>query len=111
MTPEKIFVSLDMAKKLKEAGWPQEEAFWWWAHIEGNEWDVFPDGYPYVKAFTRLAAPTATEILAYILEHDSGIVTWGYLFALLEEYLVNESNNLANASAALFCTRAELKFL
>ena len=69
-TPSTITVSLEWAKKLKEAGWPQSEPLHYW-HRNVGQW------YVYAKDFSEhdfnmvdganfpadVAAPTAEEIL------------------------------------------------
>ena len=71
-TPESIVTSLDWSKKLKEAGWPQEDAIWYWVghmlddNMEPTSWSLWPrekEEYreqwkPHIHA-----APTAEEIL------------------------------------------------
>ena len=72
--PESIVTSLDWSEKLKEAGWPQDSAFWWckWTNDKtppSQEWrlEYVATEYDFVTvtggAWERFAAPTAEEIL------------------------------------------------
>lgn len=46
-TPENIVVSLDWAKKLKEAEWPQgESVFWWWEDLLKGQPTALVDSLP-----------------------------------------------------------------
>lgn len=71
-TTESIVPSLEMCKKLKEAGWPQDDAVWYWVghmlndKMQPTSWTLWPrekEEYreqwkPHIHA-----APTAEEIL------------------------------------------------
>lgn len=63
MTPESIVVGLEQAKALKEAGWPQIDALYFWAVDE-----EVPVLYRSIDASAAdigcIAAPTASGILA-----------------------------------------------
>lgn len=63
MTPESITVSLDMAKKLKKAGWPQDALFYWCKYWETLDWEVREPEPAYTRDGNQVAAPTAEEIL------------------------------------------------
>jgi hypothetical protein len=67
MTAESITVSLEWAKKLKEAGWEQEGFLWWHQTMSGS-WE--PLTTPELRGCLTMrrvhvyyAAPTAEEIL------------------------------------------------
>ena len=65
MSIESHVVSLEMAKKLKEAGWKKETEFWW---SREKEQDKYKLTYSYSKfqsadPLPHFAAPLATEIL------------------------------------------------
>jgi len=65
MSIEYHVVSLEMAKKLKEAGWKKETEFWW---SREKEQDKYKLTYSYSKfqsadPLPHFAAPLATEIL------------------------------------------------
>lgn len=77
MPPEQNVTSLEWSKKLKEAGWPQEDSVFRWAiqkwgdyHVEpfveyalvGEMWNPITQE-PHHKTHTLIAAPTAEEIL------------------------------------------------
>jgi hypothetical protein len=71
MTPELIVVSLDYAKLLKEARWPQEYQLFWW--LRASQPIAIPNGmideenvrneWVVTHSFADFAAPTASEIL------------------------------------------------
>jgi hypothetical protein len=77
--PELIVVSIDMAKKLKEAGWDQNECLWRWVEFHGGvakghsdyesntRWELREKGSDY-NFDPRYAAPTAEEILRRLPE-------------------------------------------
>lgn len=54
-----ITVSLDMAKKLKEAGWPHLDTVHYWCHLDG----VYVAIALQHPRENEIAAPTAEEIL------------------------------------------------
>lgn len=78
--PESIAVSLEMAKKLKAAGWPQEDSvFHWQWHEDDGEWPSFsaPSEWSCYQMEASLddyddgdcfAAPSAEEILRRLPE-------------------------------------------
>lgn len=63
-TPQSICVSLDMAKKLKEAGWEQAGGWFWYERHDENEWSLC-DGHDCSGEPDEdlICAPTAEEIL------------------------------------------------
>ena len=66
-TPASFTVSLDWAKKLKDAGWPQDDALFWWHHWfdgEDRKTELQPSG---VSLTTFAAAPTAEDTGAWSL--------------------------------------------
>jgi hypothetical protein len=126
-TPETITVSLDWAKKLKEAGWPQVESFFEWRtpirqktrlHVR-TERDIG----------MGIAAPTAEEILAKLPvfvrkgNRSYRLELAKYLNpAFRVNYQKEGANNsltgadityksLANAAAKVYCHLAEQKLL
>ncbi len=128
MTPESITVSLEWAKKLKEAGWPQDEQ-------TVNHWRRKGEIYS-VGGFTTwcLAAPTAEEILRRLPDYigtEYVLVTvrdhpenkWSVNYIRISEKGVNyhpdhefrarpcDGDSLANAAAAMWCYLAENKLL
>lgn len=113
MTPESIVVSLDYAKRLKEAGWPQYrgEVFGWFEDASGD-WSVcvvesFPED-------DHIAAPTAEEILRRL---PSAVISFLPFEKSPWMVMVNEAGHdvcettLANAAAACYCYLAENKLL
>lgn len=77
-TPESIVVSLEWAKKLKDAGWPQgnyaedvRSHFYWYNTIDGlNNWKIISleDIRGLISKF-EIAAPTAEELLRRLPEY------------------------------------------
>ena len=64
MKPESICVSLETAKKLKEAGWDKETVFYWYEGDlsgDGELWSVL-EMEDVNEDFARYPAPTASEI-------------------------------------------------
>lgn len=62
---ENICVSLELAKQLKEAGYPQESLFYWWEDTYGIEKNAhLHDKEPHNPkgGWTIFSAPTASEI-------------------------------------------------
>ena len=78
MTPESICVSLTTAKLLKEKGWPQKEALFFWEKVQKEDWkltelsvmmqpvgsgeDQWPILDEAISLGDSLAAPTAGEL-------------------------------------------------
>lgn len=70
-THESLVVTLDLARKLKEAGWPQTESFFRWFHRDYLAGDgertvkdyVWVESRSYPNDELIAAAPTAEEIL------------------------------------------------
>ena len=128
-TPESICVSLEMAQRLKSAGWPQESIFRWielsdeqfilWtkSDYEGtmkedeefdgiHGWSIFAD------------APTAEEILRKLPMHSIHGNSKGYIVTVDDlhdekgRFAHHEQDfSLANAAAAMFLFLSENKFL
>lgn len=75
MTPESITVSLAWAKKLKEAGWPQESLFAWYIREPLRPDQIEPGvdtrtefvyqrvSRGWMKTLEHFSAPTAEELL------------------------------------------------
>lgn len=77
MTKEKlqpITVSLEWAKELRKAGWPQHGQFFYWWHLretghfdEKKQWKIVTkDDFAVTLDNERYAAPTASEIIRKI---------------------------------------------
>ena len=64
MKLEQICVSLELAKELKEAGYPQRALHWWGGIGNMDIWcdHVKEEMPPQEKRFTWYAAPTASEL-------------------------------------------------
>lgn len=62
MTLQQICVSLELAKQLKEAGYPQKSLFWW-APPDRSDIKQHISAYPGLRPEMAIAAPTASEIL------------------------------------------------
>lgn len=135
---EQITVSLEWAKKLKEAGWPQNSSLFWWAEfynkssttpdelfqqlVDDDEWDFgsinVMHGFResgYLKQLKRLSVPTAEEILQRLPMNDVTLTGDGRIFCCTYDkgFTSNDEvgDNLANAAAAMFCYLAERKLL
>ncbi|CAN5475199.1 hypothetical protein BH11PLA2_BH11PLA2_29810 [soil metagenome] len=129
-TPESITVSLDWAKKLKDAGWPQENGLHYWHGWEGDK-NTFlraTDGrVGTINAFHQMfAAPTAEEILRRLPEYltdgelryylnlfPAWVIRYSYpddeMGSIIKCH--NRDSSLANAAAAMWCNLAEQKLL
>lgn len=61
-----ICTSLELSKKLKEVGFPQESLFYWWVDVEdSDEEKIDPEvgiGKSRVSFMENISAPTAEEI-------------------------------------------------
>ncbi len=139
MTPESIVTSLEWSKKIKQAGWPQKEALWFWVHhyrAASDEylWELFERDED-DKVNEHLAAPTAEEILRKLpeeyvakdgkrLELSCGkkIKQHGLGYYVTyetprephdcdEACCTNDKHSLANAAAAMYCYLAENNLL
>ena len=132
--PESIVTSLDWSKKLKEAGWPQDDSYLFWCRHpispEPNEWElgksIIACLYPDTEFF---AAPTAEEILRRLPRYlastgglNMTLTITPYADKWTVEYLLPELGydnsvlpqthvSLANAAAAMYCYLAEQKLL
>lgn len=84
-------VSFDVARRLKAAGYPQTLARLGWAKKPGD------DSYRlYPVAESEVAAPNATELLAYYL--DGGTFSTVTAFARPREYLALDESDDARAA-------------
>lgn len=138
--PESIVVSLEMAKRLKEAGFPQDEEmeFWWMfeeAEDPDDQWACLgQDSDYFFNRKTDFAAPTAEEILRrlpaefkeepkwkdgigetwklgmYKLRESFWWVGYGYPDMLRTKH-TETAKTLANAAAAMYCYLAENSLL
>jgi hypothetical protein len=134
-TPESITVSLDWAKELREAGWPQQESsLYTWVQKGKDEEDWSESFLELSSICWRLvrvdtfhpdflcAAPTAEEILRrlppliinsnvpYHLDPTKKL----YMVSYDDENLtgkVEHGDSLANAAAATYCYLAECNLL
>ena len=78
-SPQQIVVSLEIAKRLAKAGWPQDEATFFWAlpkmkhyHKEQPDWELVYDGHC-EKALTNNAGYTReNEPLSYYISDIEG---------------------------------------
>ena len=132
-TSSDITVSLEWAKKLKEAGWLQDGAlFCWWLRIGHTEYELSPAIFLKNGEF---AAPTAEEILRRLPEaikypvrnaieyelfirpfDDSDERHWEVIYAKDIDNVDNTplhetTGTLANAAAAMYCYLADNKLL
>ncbi len=89
---EKYCVSLEIAKKLVEAGFKKETKFWWWKTYDTKEWKVYQKSD---KSTTQdiYPAPLSDEILE---EFDS----WedDLIFIFRDCFVVIHSNNILLAT-------------
>ena len=131
---EKHIVSLELSKKLKEVGYPQEGEFWWVKHKKLEEWclsdtpnrenNEFFDS----SNFIRVIAPLASELMerlplsiGYIppdIDPGYGLViqpvadrVYVYYFNGKKEYCRVYDTNLCNALAKMYIYLAENKLL
>lgn len=139
--PESLVVSLDYAKRLKEAGWPQYPSMFYWGYWTNNltppelEWRLDfvgdEDSFTVVMggAWDRFAAPTAEEILRRLPDMlDDCILQcsqspaperlWVCSYfsdtphpTIEGKYDVLCQDTLANAAAAMYCALAEHNLL
>ncbi len=126
-TPESITVSLDMARKLKNAGWLQSESHFIFIHSDADtklwsRWNT--GGEPrggYIDGSMSWAAPTAEEILRRLpaeVDDESLYVSsqrynglWVVYYGVHGERHQHLDDTLANAAAAMYCYLAEQKLL
>ena len=107
---EKYCVSLEIAKKLKEAGWKKPVKFWWklWKDIPSDEGHYII--VPVVNAsFTDFPAPLSDEILEELPDRlDGGWLTcqkvdlWEVGYEKEPMGKSWEDNSLPNALALMF---------
>ena len=133
-TSSDITVSLEWAKKLKEAGWLQDGAlFCWWLRIGHTEYELSPAIFLKNGEF---AAPTAEEILRRlpvyftkgnekrvmrIMKHEDGRYSVFYESYAIKTGMgelpyydipeIKKHDTLANASASMYCYLAENNLL
>lgn len=129
--PESICVSLEWAKKLKEASWPQDSLWFWVHHYIPNEnrgmtWEIFERDED-DRVNEHCAAPTAEEILrrlpskiekakaVSVLEiqslHTGGFAVY-YANVHDKEISIRPCDgSLANAAAAMYCYLSENNLL
>lgn len=135
-TPESIVVSLEWAKKLREAGWPQDECLFWWCPYltENSNGSPFvgylisntaepQDSHDWTKKAEIFADPTAEEILRRLprvyVEHlrvtpSPGASGWTVEYrrpGKMRAWVSREADTLANAAAAMYCYLSEQKLL
>jgi len=115
MTPTYV-TSLELSKKLKKAGYPQEGEFWWIANIKS--WDL-PElcykGYLYqYQDCNKIVAPLASELMerlpifTWICKHDiNGEYAIQNEIDLHKEY----DNNLCNTLAKMYIYLVEQRLL
>lgn len=118
------FVALDIAKKLKEAGFPQQECFFYHKTGPNNYWQVvtdnYDDGYPIRKegkigrrahGAKLYAAPAAEDILDQLkgrlqvnryLNGKWDLVWIGGLTERSESHRTKQSSYLAAAAAEMY---------
>lgn len=137
--PESIVVSLEWAKKLKEAGWPQEDWVFCWSirgrvARRGETVDVLRFRHNLGVCDSRrpidpIAAPTAEEILRRLPRHlpwkdDSDNTATLFVNIFPSSYRVGyspqwtkdawsspDAESLADAAAGCYCYLAEQKLL
>ena len=63
MKIENQVVSLELAKELKDAGYPQE-GVWWWCQYNSKEWGVNHR----LVGFNNIVAPTVAELGEALLD-------------------------------------------
>lgn len=124
--PGSIVVSLEHAKALKKAGWPQEDSYLHWCHhhsnasdsLDGMVWNVYQkDDDDRVNEW--IAAPTSEEILRMLpqLVNHFGLIiartpdNQGWEVAYLGGYKGFREPSLANAAAAMYCYLSENNLL
>lgn len=127
--PESIVTSLDWSKKLKEAGWPQNEGhFSWYRYSLTNsakEWYVECQWQNEGNHLEWMAAPTAEDILRRLPERLPGVFGdesllqiqplhgmsgWSVFYHSLGDD-DHSDKSLANAAAAMYYYLAEQKLL
>lgn len=139
MTPESIVTSLELSRKLKDAGYWESTAHWWiYPNEKHPDWPSKPfliteferDHYHQEEdVYDQLiAAPTAEEILRKLPDsvdtdidveilgmgrNDDGnwIVWYSCDDTTHNQTPVRIENSLANAAAAMYCYLAEQKLL
>lgn len=89
MKLEQQVPTLELCKKLKELGYPQEGLFWWIFHWMDNEkkkdWEIgFDRGWGIETSEvseTKLVAPTAVELGEWLVKEHNGLCSyyWSYI--------------------------------
>jgi len=66
--PELEVPSLELCKKLKELGYPQEGGGWYWDETVNYRWELYlyGDTPVHIKSQSVIKAPTCREILEWI---------------------------------------------
>lgn len=113
--PESIVTSLDWSRKLKEAGWPQYNAMFWWCPYMGESAysgdaairyrlkseNTF-GSHDWCKQAGSAAAPTAEEILREAARRRGERVQQLLDNYNLQFFLAQQDDHLANAAAAMW---------
>lgn len=119
--PESIVPSLDWCKKLKEAGWPQNEdsSVYWWSYVvraATGEWSWKVN--PKQGGYETYAAPTAEEILRRFPEEIKTAIRVNYWPSVGWRVQYDVPNgcactfgSLADSLAGIYCRLAEQKLL
>lgn len=118
ITPQSIIVSLEYAKLLKSAEWPQESTcFVWWSYNQETDWIVFERGTRNVDPSFCVAAPTCEDILRILpktIEQFQGttgrlyvnpytnMYEIGYSPTWDNQMLVKTERTLADAAASMW---------
>ena len=91
---EKHVVSLELSKKLKEVGYPQEGEFWWVSLMEDDgvcrKWDIvnLEGSRSYIVKF---AAPLASELMDACIRKSN--IVWKIFCSRHNEWLIYSSDN------------------
>lgn len=128
--------SLENCKKLKEAGYPQDDSYFYWVRVclwepgqstgNGNpyEWQLKPG--PPISLSDELAAPLASEIAEKLPEAISGVYElahqkirgmWLVAYQRLEEYgehcveVEASADTMPNAMSEMYCWLKEKGYL
>jgi hypothetical protein len=120
MKSEDIVVGLDMAKKLREAGWPQLESVFYWQWFEDDgEWPTF-DGqsewycapmeasYEDYDEGECFAAPTVDELISEIARRMNAPMS--HVLSIMGSLMFHQKHQgiLADFVAHVFCESVRL---